>query len=129
MASRKAQKEQLRAERLRREAEEQVAARRRRLIQYGTGAGLLAVIVVVAAIVVSQSSSSGSGAGGGGDVVDASLVSKQLQGIPQNGTVLGGPEGGDDDRRIRRPPVPGLQGVLVGERARPHLTGRSQGDR
>lgn len=92
MASRREQKEQLRAERLRREAEEQAAARRRRLIQYGTGAGLLAVIILVVAIVVSQSGSSGSGAGAGGDVADASLVSKQLQGIPQNGTVLGDPK-------------------------------------
>jgi protein-disulfide isomerase len=92
MASRKEQKEQLRAERLRREAEEQAAARRRRLIQYGTGAALLAVIVVVVAIVVSQSGSSGSGAGAGGDVVDASLVSNQLKGIQQNDTVLGDPK-------------------------------------
>jgi protein-disulfide isomerase len=92
MASRKEQKEQLRAERLRREAEEQAAGRRRRLIQYGTGAALLAVIVVVVAIVVSQSGSSGSGAGAGGDVVDASLVSNQLKGIQQNDTVLGDPK-------------------------------------
>jgi protein-disulfide isomerase len=92
MASRKEQKEQLRAERLRRESEEQAQARRRRLVQYGAGAGLLAVIIVVVAIVVSQSGSSGSGAGAGGDVVDASLVSKQLQGIPQSDTVLGDPK-------------------------------------
>src|SRR6188472_685103 len=91
MASRKAQKERLRAERLRREAEEQAATRRRRLIQYGSCLGLLAVIVVVVAIVVSQSGSSASGAGAGGNVVDASLVSKQLQGIPQDRTVLGNP--------------------------------------
>jgi protein-disulfide isomerase len=92
MASRKEQKEKLRAERLAREASEQAQARRRRLVQYGAGAGLLAVIVVVAAIVISQSGSGGSGAGAGGDVADASLVSKQLQGIPQNDTVLGDPK-------------------------------------
>jgi protein-disulfide isomerase len=92
MASRREQKERLREERLRREAAEQATARRRRLIQYGTGAGFLAVIIVVVAIVVSQSGSSGSGAGAGGDVADASLVSKQLQGIPQSGTVLGDPK-------------------------------------
>ena len=92
MASRKEQKEQLRAERLAREAAEQAQARRRRLVQYGAAAGLLAVIVVVVAIVVSQSGSSGSGAGSGGDVVDASLVSKQLKGIPQQDTVLGDPK-------------------------------------
>jgi protein-disulfide isomerase len=92
MASRKEQKEKLRAERLRREAEEHAQARRRRLIQYGTGAGLLAVVIVVVAIVVSQSGSSGSGAGAGGDVVESALVSKQLHGIPQNDTVLGDPK-------------------------------------
>jgi protein-disulfide isomerase len=92
MASRKEQKEQLRAERLRREAEEQATARRRRLVQYGAGAALLAVIVVVVAIVVSQSGSGGSGASAGGNVADTSLVSSQLKGIPQSDTVLGDPK-------------------------------------
>ena len=92
MASRKDQKEQLRAERLRREAEEQAAARRKRLVQYGALAGLLAVVVVAALIIASQNNSSGSGAGAGGDVADVSLVDNQLKGIQQNGLVLGDPK-------------------------------------
>jgi protein-disulfide isomerase len=93
MASRKEQKDKLRAERLAREDSEQAAARRRRLVQYGALAGLLALVVVVALIIVSQNNGGGAtGAGAGGDVADTSLVAKQLQGIPQNGTVLGDPK-------------------------------------
>jgi protein-disulfide isomerase len=90
MASRKEQKDQLRTERLAREASEQAAARRRRLVQYGALAGLLALVVVAALIIASQNNGGGAtGAGAGGNVADVSLVSKQLDGIPQNGTVLG----------------------------------------
>jgi protein-disulfide isomerase len=93
MASRKDQKEQLRAQRLARENEEQAAARRKRLVQYGTLAGLLAVVVVAALIIASQNNSSdSSGAGAGGDVADVSLVDNQLKGLPQNGLVLGDPK-------------------------------------
>jgi protein-disulfide isomerase len=92
MASRRDQKEKLRAERLAREAEEQAAARRKRVVQYGALAGLLAVVVVAALIIASQNNGGGSGAGAGGDVADASLVQKQLKGIPQNGLVLGDPK-------------------------------------
>jgi protein-disulfide isomerase len=92
MASRKEQKEQLRADRLRREAEEQATRRRQRLIQSGSGAAFLAICVVAVLIIVSQSGGGGSGAGAGGDVQDVSLVQKQLKGIPQHGTVLGDPK-------------------------------------
>jgi protein-disulfide isomerase len=93
MASRKDQKEQLRAQRLARENEEQAAARRKRLVQYGALAGLLAVVVVAALIIASQNNSSdSSGAGAGGDVADVSLVDNQLKGLPQNGLVLGDPK-------------------------------------
>ena len=94
MATRKDQKERLRGERMAREAEEQATARRKRLVQYGALAGLLALVVVAALIIVSQNNSSdeATGAGAGGDVADVSLVSQQLQGIPQNGTVLGDPK-------------------------------------
>jgi protein-disulfide isomerase len=94
MATRKEQKERLRAERLAREASEQAAARRKRLVQYGALAGLLALVVVAALIVVSQNNGGGeaTGAGAGGDVADASLVAKQLKGVPQNDTVLGDPK-------------------------------------
>jgi protein-disulfide isomerase len=60
MASRKDQKEQLRAQRLAKEQEEQAAARRKRLVQYGALAGLLAVVVVAALIIASQNNSSDS---------------------------------------------------------------------
>ena len=93
MASRKEQKEQLRAQRLEREQEEQAAARRKRLVQYGALAALLAVVVVAALIIASlNNSSDSSGAGAGGDVADVSLVDNQLQGLPQNGLVLGDPK-------------------------------------
>jgi protein-disulfide isomerase len=93
MASRKEQKDKLRAERLAREASEQAAARRKRLVQYGALAGLLAVVVVAALIIVSQNNGGdATGAGAGGDVADTSLVAKQLDGIPQNDTVLGDPK-------------------------------------
>jgi protein-disulfide isomerase len=93
MASRRDQKEKLRAERLAREADEQAAARRKRLVQYGALAGLLALVVVAALIIASQNNGGGgSGAGAGGDVADVSLVQNQLKGIPQNGLVLGDPK-------------------------------------
>jgi protein-disulfide isomerase len=92
VASRKGQKEQLRAERLKREAEEQAKLRRQRLKQYGSAAAFLAVCVVAVLIIVSQSGSGASGAGTGGDVQDASLVQQQLKGIPQQDTVLGDPK-------------------------------------
>jgi protein-disulfide isomerase len=91
VASRREQKERLRAERLRREAEEQVKHRRQRLIQYGSGAAFLALCVVAVLIIISQSGGGGSGAGAGGAVQDVSLIQDQLQGIPQHGTVLGDP--------------------------------------
>jgi protein-disulfide isomerase len=88
MASRKEQKEQLRAERLAREAQEQAKERRRRLVQYGSAAGFLAICAVVVLIIVSQSGSSSAGSG----TKDASAIQQQLKGIPQHGTVLGDPK-------------------------------------
>src|SRR5215213_8741762 len=93
MASRKGQKEKLKAERLAREAEAQARARRKRVVQYAALAGLFAVVVVAALIIASQNNrDEASGAGAGEDVADASLVSKQLKGIPQQDTVLGDPK-------------------------------------
>ena len=89
MASRKEQKEQLRAERMAREAEEQAKERRRRLIQYGSAAGFLAICVVVVLIIVSQS---GGGSSAGSGSKDAAAIEQQLKGIPQHGTVLGDPK-------------------------------------
>src|SRR5437764_6257679 len=92
MASRKEQKERLRAERVQHEAEEKARQQRQRLVQYGSAVAFLAVCVVAVLIVVSQSGSGGTGAGAGGAVQDVSLVDSQLKGIPQNGTVLGDPK-------------------------------------
>jgi protein-disulfide isomerase len=88
MASRKEQKERLRAERLARESEDQAKERRRRLVQYGSAAAFLAICAVAALIIISQSG--GDSAGGG--TKGATEVNKQLQGIPQHSTVLGDPK-------------------------------------
>jgi protein-disulfide isomerase len=60
------------------------------MTQLGVGGAFLAVIVVVALVAISQSGGGSSG-GSASNIVDASLVSKQLQGIPQQGNVLGDP--------------------------------------
>jgi protein-disulfide isomerase len=88
MASRKEQKEQLRAERLAREAEDQAKERRRRLVQYGSGAAFLAICAVAALIIISQSGGDSSGSGTEG----SQEVARELQGIPQKGAVLGDPK-------------------------------------
>jgi protein-disulfide isomerase len=86
--SNKREREKRREERLRQEAEAQTEDRRKRLIQLGSGAVFLAIVVVAVLIVVSQSG----GGGGSTDIGDVGLVSNQLQGIPQSGTVLGEPK-------------------------------------
>jgi protein-disulfide isomerase len=88
MATRKEEKERLRAQRVQRQAEEQARRRRQRLIQYGSGAAFIAICVVAVLIIVSQS---GGGSAGSG-TKDAGLIERQLQGIPQHGTVLGDPK-------------------------------------
>jgi protein-disulfide isomerase len=88
MASRKEQKEQLRAERLARESEEQTKERRKRLVQYGSAAAFLAICAVAVLIIISQSGGDSAGSG----TKDSALIDKQLQGIPQSGTVLGDPK-------------------------------------
>jgi protein-disulfide isomerase len=89
VASRKDQKERLRAERLRKEAEAQEQQRRRRLVQVGGGAAFAAICIVAVLVVVSQSTAGGS-AGSGTE--GAGLIGRQLSGIPQGGTVLGDPK-------------------------------------
>jgi protein-disulfide isomerase len=85
MASRKEQKEQLRAQRMEAEAADQAKQRRQRLIQYGSGAAFIAICLVAVLIVVSQSG------GGGGDtsLEGVAQVNKELAAIPQEGSVLG----------------------------------------
>ena len=88
MASRKEQRERLRAQRLQGQAENEADRRRRRLVQYGSGAAFLAVCVVVALIILSQS---GAGSAGSG-TKDAGLIARQLNGLSQHGTSLGDPK-------------------------------------
>jgi hypothetical protein len=64
MASRKEQKEQLRLERERKEAEAKAAARRRQMMGYLAGGGLVLVAVVVVVVIILAS--------GGGDSKDSS---------------------------------------------------------
>jgi len=87
MATRQAQKERLREQRLAQEAEAQAKERRRRLVQYGSAAAFLAVCAVAVLVIISQSGGGSSGSG----TEDAALVKQQLRGIPQHGTVLGDP--------------------------------------
>lgn len=61
--------------------------RRQRLLQLGSAAAFLAIVVVAVLIVISQSQTSG----GDTKLEDAGLVRRQLQGIPQDGMVLGDP--------------------------------------
>ena len=86
----KREREKRQEQRLQAEAEAQVQDRRKRLIRLGGLAGLLAVVIVVVLIVVSLVQSSGSG-GDAANLVDVDLVESQLQGLPQQGTVLGQP--------------------------------------
>jgi hypothetical protein len=63
MASRKEQKERLKAERLERERQAESADRRKRLVGYGAG-GVLVAAVLVALVVVVAGGDGGGGAGG-----------------------------------------------------------------
>lgn len=90
MASRKEQKQQLREERQRREAEAAVDQHRKRRLAIAVGAALLAVAAVVALVIVNRSgTSSGTKAG---TAAGAAEVSALLKGIPQAGNVLGDPK-------------------------------------
>src|SRR5262249_41930235 len=88
MASRREQKERLRAERREREQADASQERRKRMVQYGAGAAFLALCIVVVAVIISSSGGSG---GDASNVSDTALVAKQLEGIPQHRTVLGDP--------------------------------------
>jgi protein-disulfide isomerase len=92
LASRKEQREQARAEREAREAEERARAQRnRRLLQLG-GALAAAVAIVVIAIAVSSSGSSKKGGSATGSATGATQTAQLLNGIPQQGNVLGNPK-------------------------------------
>lgn len=62
--------------------------RRQRLIKLGSAMAFLALVVVAVLIVVSQSQTNG---GDAGNIAHAKVVKRQLNGIPQEGLVLGQP--------------------------------------
>jgi hypothetical protein len=79
MARRKAEKEALRLERERREAEAKAAAQRKRLVGYG-GGGLLAVAAIVLVVLLAAGGGNGAEGQGGGDVFpDGGEVSEQTE--------------------------------------------------
>ncbi len=81
-------REARREERLQAESADQRQERRRRLLlQIGSAAVFLAVVVVAVLIVISGNETSG----GDTNLEDVGLVKHDLQGIPQQGLVLGEP--------------------------------------
>jgi protein-disulfide isomerase len=82
-------REEHRQERLREEGHRAGAAERRRLlIKLASGGAFLVLVAVAVLIVVNGSETSG---GDSGNIVDVAEVKQQLNGIPQNGMVLGEP--------------------------------------
>ncbi len=61
--------------------------RRQQLLKLGAAIAFLAIVAIAVVVVISQTQSGGEG----GNLTDVSLVRKQLEGIPQNGMVLGQP--------------------------------------
>ena len=88
MASRKQEKERLRAERIAAESDQRSQAQASRRTQLFALAAFLAIAVVAGLVVVSQS---GKDSGGDVNLEGTSEVARELRGIPQSGTVLGDP--------------------------------------
>jgi hypothetical protein len=80
MASRKEQKERLRQERIRREAEEADAARRRRLFGYGAG-GVLVAAAIAAIAVVALTGGGGDGGGESGSYPEGSVPAQRISNL------------------------------------------------
>jgi protein-disulfide isomerase len=85
----KSAREERREQRLQQESEGERQERRKRLLQIGSAAVFVAVVAVAVVIVIA---SSGGGGGGEVDLEDTNLVENQLNGIPQQGLVLGRPQ-------------------------------------
>lgn len=81
-------REARREERLREDEQAGAAERRQSLIKLGSAAGFLALVIVAVIVVVSSSQSGG---GDASNVTDAQTVNQLLNGIPQDGLVLGKP--------------------------------------
>jgi protein-disulfide isomerase len=84
----KKEREKRREQRLQEETDAERLARRKRLTQLVSGAMFLAIVAVAVVIVIGQSQSSG----GDTNLEDVGLVNSQLNGISQEGTVLGDPK-------------------------------------
>jgi protein-disulfide isomerase len=81
-------REARREERLHEDERAGATERRQRLVKLGSAAGFLALVAVAVAVVISGNQSSG---GDASSIADTQVVSGQLDGIPQNGMVLGKP--------------------------------------
>jgi protein-disulfide isomerase len=81
-------REARREERLREDEQAGAAERRQRLIKLASAAGFLCLVVVAVVVVVSASDTGG---GDASNVGDAGAVNRLLDGIPQDGLVLGKP--------------------------------------
>ncbi len=87
--SNKREREKRREERLQEETKVDAGERRTRLLQFGAGAVFLAIAAVVVLIVINSSSDSG---GDAQNLKDVSSVDDLVEGIPQQGLVLGDPK-------------------------------------
>jgi protein-disulfide isomerase len=81
-------RESRREERLREDEQAGAAERRQRLIKLASAAGFLALVAVAVVVVVSSNQTGG---GDASNVTDAQEVNRLLNGIPQNGLVIGEP--------------------------------------
>jgi protein-disulfide isomerase len=86
--SNKREREKRREQRLQEETKVDAGDRRTRLLQFGAGAVFLAIVAVVVLIVINSSSSSG---GDAQNLKDVASVDNLVEGIPQQGLVLGNP--------------------------------------
>lgn len=82
----KQEREKRREERVAAETKVDTQDRRKKLLQIGAGAAFLVVVLVIVGIVVA---SSGDDGGDAGNIKDVAAVEQELNGIPQNGMVLG----------------------------------------
>jgi len=88
--SNKREREKRRDERVQAESKVDSSDRRTRILQLGAGAVFIAIVAVVAVIVITSSGGSDSG-GNAEELEKVSEVNNSLQGVPQEGMVLGDP--------------------------------------
>lgn len=87
--SNKKEREKRREERIAAETKVSSSDRRARLLQFAAGGVFLVIVAVVVVIVVNSNNSS---SGGDTKLEEVATVEKLLDGIPQNGLVLGDPK-------------------------------------